>query len=111
MKCSLQQHAWLKSGIFLLACIALLFCFTGCHKGNFYPPKATITTVATGLQGPMGMEIDRAGNIWLAETGTGNNDGKVLIIKPNGVNTMPSSSFPQCLMHYQENWKALPICF
>ena len=85
MKCSLQQHAWLKSGIFLLACIALLFCFTGCHKGNFYPPKATITTVATGLQGPMGMEIDRAGNIWLAETGTGNNDGKVLIIKPNGV--------------------------
>ncbi|MEO8962290.1 MAG: ScyD/ScyE family protein, partial [Ginsengibacter sp.] len=84
MKCSLQQHAWLKSGIFQLLCIALLFSFVGCHKGDVYPPKATVTTVATGLQGPMGMEIDGKGNIWVAETGSGSNDGKILIVKPNG---------------------------
>lgn len=84
MKCSLQQHAWLKSGIFQLVCMVVLFSFAGCYKSHVYPPKATVTTVTTGLEGPMGMEIDGMGNIWLAETGTGKNDGKVLIVKPNG---------------------------
>ena len=62
--------------------LSILF-FAGCHKGNDNP-TAKVTTIATGLVLPMGLETDNAGNIWVAETGTANNDGKVVIVKPNG---------------------------
>ena len=32
----------------------------------------------------MGLETDKNGNIWVCETGTANNDGKVVVIKPTG---------------------------
>jgi hypothetical protein len=32
----------------------------------------------------MGLETDANGNIWVAEPGTANNDGKVVIVKPTG---------------------------
>lgn len=62
--------------------IAFLF-LASCHKGNDNP-TAKVTTIATGLVLPMGLETDNAGNIWVAETGTAHNDGKIVIVKPNG---------------------------
>lgn len=71
----------LQSTIVFLTAAAFLFCMAGCHKNPYHPwPK--ITTIADGLQGPMGIEIDRRGNIWVAETGKANNDGKVVVISP-----------------------------
>ena len=81
-----------KKMVWLVACAALLFVFAGCKKVN-ETPKVTVTTVATGLQGPMGVETDRYGNIWVSEGGTDvadakgdthNNTGKVVVITPNG---------------------------
>ena len=71
---------------------ALLFLFAGCKKGN-QTPKLTITTVASGLAGPMGIETDSYGNVWVSEGGTDtldakgnshNDDGKVILITPGG---------------------------
>ncbi|MEO9021082.1 MAG: ScyD/ScyE family protein [Ginsengibacter sp.] len=76
----------------LVACAALLFAFAGCKKGTVVP-HLSITTVASGLAGPMGIETDSYGNIWVSEGGTDtlndkgstyNNDGKVIVITPNG---------------------------
>jgi hypothetical protein len=76
----------------LVASAVLLFVFTGCKKGN-ETPKLHVTTVASGLAGPMGIETDGWGNIWVSESGTDtlnakgssyNNDGKVIVITPGG---------------------------
>jgi len=79
----LQQQASLKAGVLKLLCIMLLFFFAGCKKGVENPPTPKVSIVASGLIAPMGIETDRTGNIWIAETGTANNDGKVVIVSPN----------------------------
>lgn len=63
--------------------IAILF-LAGCHKGHD-EPTVKVTTIATGLVLPMGLETDKWGNIWVAETGTAHNDGKIVLVKPNGM--------------------------
>ena len=68
---------------FALAWIVLLLVFAGCKKGHNGPPLK-ITTVASGLVNPIGLETDKTGNIWVSETGTGNDDAKVVVIRPNG---------------------------
>ena len=78
-----KQHSLLKRGVFKLLCIMLLFFFAGCKKGAENPPTPKVTTIASGLVAPMGIETDRSGNVWVAETGSANNDGKVVIINPN----------------------------
>ncbi len=83
MKVSLQKYARLKAGLLPLASIILLIFFAGCKKGDHHP-VFTISTVASGLISPMGIESDRYGNIWVTESGTANNDAKVVVIKPNG---------------------------
>lgn len=45
----------------------------------------TITTVATGLSGPVGICKDRNGNLFVAESGSGANDGKITMIDTAGV--------------------------
>lgn len=83
MKCFFQNSTVHNKAWWWLSCFAFLLLIAGCRKGNEMP-TLTITTVATGLAGPMGIETDRAGNIWVSEGGTGNDDGKVVVIKPNG---------------------------
>ena len=68
----------------LLTSMGLIFLLAGCHKGN-ENPTLSITTVASGLVVPMGIETDNNGNIWVSEGETVNNDGKVVVIKPNGM--------------------------
>jgi hypothetical protein len=88
----LQQRSSLKAGVLKLLCIMLLFFFAGCKKGAENPPTPKVTTIASGLVAPMGIETDRSGNVWVAETGSANNDGKVVIIDPNRSNRKSSAA-------------------
>ena len=71
----------LQPKIWLLALSFLLIGSMGCRK-NPYHPAPKVVTIADGLQAPMGIEVDNRGNIWVAESGTANNDGKVVLIRP-----------------------------
>ncbi|QQS29886.1 MAG: ScyD/ScyE family protein [Sphingobacteriales bacterium] len=55
----------------------------------FYSPTTsaqplTLSTFASGLNGPIGITSDLNGNLWIAEVGTGNTDGQISILTPNG---------------------------
>ncbi len=45
---------------------------------------AQITTFATGLPSAIGISRDAAGNLWVGESGTGNNDGKIVMVNTAG---------------------------
>ena len=66
MKHFLQEHALPKKHLFYLPLILMILFIAGCSK-NPESPSAKVTTVATGLQAPMGIETDCKGNIWIAE--------------------------------------------
>lgn len=69
----------------LLALTAFLI--TGCqdHQNPAPPtPALTSTTLATGLKGLIGVETDSQGRVWITESGTGQNDGRVSMVGPNG---------------------------
>ncbi len=83
MKVLLPKYSLIRRGLLQLTCIALLIFFAGCKKGH-ENPTLKLTTVTTGLVNPMGVEVDRWGNIWVIQQGTANNDAKVVVIKPNG---------------------------
>lgn len=82
MKVLVQNTPGLKFSWLSVTCIALVLFFTGCIKDH--DPTLSITTVASGLLNPMGIETDRQGNIWVSQTGSAHNDGKVVVIKKNG---------------------------
>jgi Secretion system C-terminal sorting domain len=62
--------------ITLTICLSLLFL-------NLL--KAQLSVVTSDLVSPAGVEVDNYGNAWVTETGTGMNDGRVLLVKPNGL--------------------------
>ena len=74
------------------ASVILLLVFTGCKKDS-NPPQLSVSTIASGLNGLMGIETDNHGNLWVSEGGTDtsemngdthNDNGKVIIITPTG---------------------------
>ena len=83
MKISLTNSRLIPAWLYL-TCITLLLASAGCRKIHDYLPTLHITTVASGLAAPMGLETDANGNIWICETGTANNDGKVVVVTPKG---------------------------
>jgi len=64
----------------------LTMLFAHCKKNDVAKPTLApvVTTVATGLTGPLGMELCDKGYIWVTQSGTGHNDGKVVVITPDG---------------------------
>ncbi len=48
------------------------------------PQKINVSTFVTGLAAPIGLETDAAGRVWVAEAGTGQNDGRVSMITSDG---------------------------
>lgn len=46
--------------------------------------QPTITTLATGLVGAIGVETDASGRVFVSEQGTGANDGRVSEVTPDG---------------------------
>jgi hypothetical protein len=69
--------------LYLIITISTLLFAAGCKKE---PPNPvlTVATIATGLNNPIGLEMDKQGRVWVAEAGTGKNDGKVSVILPDG---------------------------
>jgi hypothetical protein len=58
---------------------------TGCQ--DHLPPLSPtpgVVTVVRGLQSPSGLDIDPSGRVWVAEAGTGNNNGRVSFIGADG---------------------------
>lgn len=79
-------------GVVFIVCGAFLFLFCGCKKEK-NPPVLSVTTVVSGLPGPMGIDADAQGNLWVSESGTDvseengdthNDNGKVVVITPSG---------------------------
>lgn len=79
MKSLKKQQALLKKGSFILSWVLLILFLPGCQK-HYDNPTPKVTTVATGLMGPMGIETDWHGNVWIAETGTAMDDGKIVVV-------------------------------
>ena len=48
------------------------------------PLAAQPIPIAEGLLTPIGIEVDEAGNVWVAERGTGADDGRISVITPDG---------------------------
>lgn len=88
-----------------LACITLmasvLLLATSCKKE---PPEPTlkITTIATGLNNPLGLEIDKGGRVLVVEGGTGHNDGKVVLITQDGQKQDLITDFPSLIFEGDE---------
>src|SRR5690554_2350889 len=68
--------------------LLILFFFAACEEDKNEPiqdPTAfTATEFVSGLKMPVGMSIDEKGQLWVAETGTGNNDAQVSMVTPSG---------------------------
>src|SRR5689334_7789957 len=84
MKTLLSLNTKLCSSLSLFLLFAVLLFSSGCKKIIEHLPDPAITTVATGLTNVIGVETDSKGNAWVALFGTGNNDGKVMVVTPNG---------------------------
>ncbi|SFP89138.1 ScyD/ScyE family protein [Parafilimonas terrae] len=81
MRTSQRRYALRRRVLFSLPSVLMILFIAGCSKLPDLP-SAKVTTVASGLMAPMGIETDWHGNIWVAETGTAHNDGKVVVIVP-----------------------------
>ena len=83
-----MAHLFLQSKntkLLLIHLMTALLLVTSCKKPDHFPPPVSkIITLANGLANPIGLEIDRYGNVWVAQGGTGHHDGKVTLIKPSG---------------------------
>lgn len=72
-----------------LSCLLALSVFFGCSDDEVEPVQDPTQFVAsgfvTGLKLPVGMSMDEKGQLWVAETGTGNNDAQVSMVTPQGI--------------------------
>ncbi len=73
-----------------LLVIVVAFGLSSCQ--HFYdlldeiePQQPKVSEFATGLHTPMGLEMSQHNWLWVAEAGTGNNDGQVSMVTPNGM--------------------------
>ncbi|WP_247237881.1 ScyD/ScyE family protein [Telluribacter sp. SYSU D00476] len=67
------------------SCLLAGLVMTGCEDHRIQDPqRVQVSTFATGLIGPIGLETDSQGRLWVAEAGTGNNDGRVSMITSDG---------------------------
>ncbi len=83
MKHLSQSSEKMKNSVLYFACLSILLTFAACTKPED-PRVLSITTLASGFAAPIGLETDKHGRVWVAETGTGKGDGKVSVITNNG---------------------------
>jgi hypothetical protein len=69
-----------------LGLVAAALFATGCqdHRIITSPQQLTVNTLATGLVAPIGVDTDPSGRVFVTEQGTGNNDGRVSMVTPDG---------------------------
>ena len=68
--------------------------------------------VTNRMNSPFGVYVDQAANSWVTETGTGNNDGRILLVRPNGRKDEIVVGLPSRLDNRGEvlgAWHTLPI--
>lgn len=71
--------------LLVIACLMMECMLASCEDHRIpEPQKINVSTFATGLAAPIGIETDAAGRVWVAEGGTGKNDGKITMITPDG---------------------------
>lgn len=51
---------------------------------SIFSLQAQFSVLANNLSNPAGIQADAAGNIWVAETGMGANDGRIVAVTPSG---------------------------
>lgn len=73
-----------KSLLYVTVVVSAIVLVTSCKPTDPPKPVLKISTLATGLAAPSGLEVDRKGMVWVAQGGTGKNDGKVSVITPDG---------------------------
>lgn len=66
----------------LFTCLLATLFITGCDHRDQPAPPLSLTTLTTGLVGPIGVETDPSGRLWVTESGTGNNDARLMMITP-----------------------------
>ena len=77
----------MKNTLSALSGCLLVWLFTSCqdHRIPAPPdPTFTTTTLATGLIAPISVETDASGRVFVAEQGTGHNDGTISEITQDG---------------------------
>lgn len=57
------------------------------------PTQFSVSPFVSGLRAPIGMVIDEQGRFWVTEGGTGNNDGALVMITPQGAKTTVVTNF------------------
>jgi hypothetical protein len=82
MNVYVRRNAPIKTGTFALA-IFILAMFSSCKKES-HNPQFKLSVIASRLENPLGLETDAAGNIWVSQAETMHNDGKVVLIAPDG---------------------------
>lgn len=75
----------------------ILIFIVGCKKPEPPAPFLRVTTLASGLAGPIGLEVDKKGRVWVAESGTSKNDGKITMITPDGKKYTVFTSLPSII--------------
>ena len=82
----------LSSGPQAFPLIAALLFSAACNEDNRgpmdpidpEPMEPTVEVIATGLLAPQGIELDDQGRLWIAEQGTGADDGRISVLTPDG---------------------------
>ncbi|GAB3175287.1 ScyD/ScyE family protein [Telluribacter humicola] len=75
----------MNNKVFAWSCLLAGLLTTGCEDHRIQEPQnVQVSTFATGLIGPIGIETDEQGRVWVAEAGTGQNDGRVSMITSDG---------------------------
>lgn len=90
----LVEKLHLRNVSYALLAASTLLLAPGCTKEDNATAVLSVTPIATGLKGPIGLEIDKSGWIWVGQSGTGVNDGKVSAISPDGKLVEVITGFP-----------------
>jgi sugar lactone lactonase YvrE len=107
LRSSIDFTRHLKGGILYLAVISLI-CARAPAQNLFatsylsideFTPNGVQSTFASGLNNPLGLTFDKAGNLFVADTGTSTGTGAVYKFTPAGVRTTFASglNFPRAL--------------
>jgi hypothetical protein len=59
--------------------------------------QVSMEVIGTNLLGPIGIELDAAGNLWIAESGSGQNDGGITVIWADGTQERVIENLPSVL--------------
>ena len=78
-----------RISVLSMGTLLLVGLLTGCQDHLPPPPPSApsvpgTVTLVRGLQSPSGVDIDPSGRVWIAEAGTGNNNGRVSFIGTDG---------------------------